>query len=280
MENAPNPRPLGALGGPQGAPGPFPSRPRLGTSGGPRRFRGSAALGALRGPRGPEGLQGTRGASRTSGPGPGRKGPLHGPGSLWGAPRAPGAKARGPLGLSRPGSPPGGLGAPRAALGLQGHGGPSGPPGGVRSGPPGGLQGTPGLPREVPKDLGPRPRSVSVTPPVPPITLPPDPVPGGPQDRGRGTGPLSGGSCPLFKSVTMAKPLNSRHGAEKCLTANLWVQMQASLLLFKRPCTVTSTIIDLHRRRANQSSVHGPDNAYRRRATLRRKTQGRLKLGM
>ena len=151
-----------------------------------------------------------------------------------------------------------------------------GPPGR----PPGASWGPQGSRAGFPRTWGPVPAPVSVTPPVPPISLPPDPIPGGPQDRGRGTGPLSGGSCPLFKSVTMAKPLNSRHGAQKCLTANLWVQMQATLLVFKRPCTVTSTIIVLHRRRANQSSVHGPDNAYRRRATLRRKTQGRLKLGM
>ena len=59
------PRHQGAFVGPQGAPSPFPSRPRLGTSGGPRSSGGPAALGDRGPPKGP----------RTPRPVPGPKGP-------------------------------------------------------------------------------------------------------------------------------------------------------------------------------------------------------------
>ena len=76
-----------------------------------------------------------------------------------------------------------------------------------------------------------------------------------------------GGSCPLSKSVTMATPLNSHNETHNYLTVQVTLQFLAKLEMlarrkFRRPCNVTSTIIDHHRRRAKQRSGHGPDKAY------------------
>ena len=96
-------------GGPQGAPGPFPSRPRLGASGSPRSSWGPAALGAsgvVEGPGGdPRGPRDTlgRGLGPRGREDPDSGGPKErrGPCALGGTAAGPGAPGRGP----RPGGP-------------------------------------------------------------------------------------------------------------------------------------------------------------------------------
>ena len=121
----------GPSGGPQGAPGPFPSRTRLGASGGPRSSWGPAALGAREPPGGPRDSWAGAWAQGAGGPKE-RRGPC----VLRGTASGPGAQ---PLGLNRPGNPPGAPGA----LGVQERGGSRAPRGASR-----GLWGTPGLPQE------------------------------------------------------------------------------------------------------------------------------------
>ncbi len=114
----------GPSGGPQGAPGPFPSRPRLGASGSPRSSWGPAALGALRGRRGPEGPRDPGRGTLGRGLGPrGREDPDSGGPKERRAPCALGgtaAEAGGP----RPGGPWGSA----ALVTLRERRGPWGPP--------------------------------------------------------------------------------------------------------------------------------------------------------
>ena len=167
-----NPRHLGAFRGissrgSQGAPGPFPSRTRLGASGGPQSSWGPAAL-RTRGP--PGGPQGRRGL------GPRGRGPKErrGPCALGGTAAGPGAPGRWPKSggpwdsavpvINPPGASTGGTGgsprAPGAPLRMQGHGGPRalrGPPGGPGWQPGGPLAGPgepPGPPRSPPAGPG------------------------------------------------------------------------------------------------------------------------------